>query len=65
MLWMSLIVYGISPDKFKAIFDTCVPMFITRSNYVFTRDCYLEYLLRESNYINKTIHARIDLYAQK
>ena len=62
---MSLIVCGISLDEVKAIFDACVPTFITRSGSVSAHDCCLGYLLQESNYVNRTIYARIDFYAQK
>lgn len=63
MLPMNLIVCKISPHKVGAIFDACVLTFITRSGSVPAHDRCLEYLLQKSNYVNKTMHARIDFYA--
>lgn len=55
----------IFPDKVEAIFDACIPTFITCSSSVSMHDRCLGYLLQESNYINKTMHARINFYARK
>lgn len=65
MLQMSLIVRGISPDEVKAIFDAYAFMFFTRSGSVSAHDRCLGYLLWKSNYVNRTMHARIDFYARK
>lgn len=65
MLQMSLNVRGISLNEIEAIFDACVPTFITCFGSVSTHDCCLGYLLRENNYVNRTMHARIDFYAWK
>ena len=65
MLQMSLIVRGIFLDKVEAIFDTCVPTFITCSSSVSAHDHCLRHLLQESNYVNRTIQACINFYARK
>lgn len=65
ILRMNLIVRGISPNKAEAIFMACIPTFVTRSSSDAAKAHCLGILVRESNYVNWIMHARITFYAKK
>lgn len=65
MLRLNLIVKGISLDEVEAIFSACVPAFVIRSATFTARDCCISVLIRENNYVNRVMAARVMFYAQK
>ncbi len=66
LLQLNMIVCGISPDEAEHIFHTLESSFMKRpgSENVWGSKC-LSLFLRETEYVNKVIHSRVEFYASK
>ncbi len=65
LLRLNMIVRGISPDEAKHIFHTLESSFIKRPGSENVKSKCLSLFLRETKYVNKVMHSRVEFYASK